>query len=103
MQEGPCSRVRDEGFGAYALLSRHGGVVDRWGDFPWAREMLHQDPKEVHDGGLQNHVYTHDHELEESRCIQGEGFRPHHIQAIDCLSHVFGQHQGRYILCNKHS
>lgn len=28
------NKVGDVRLGAHALLSRHGGVVDRWGDFP---------------------------------------------------------------------
>lgn len=51
----------------YGLLSRYEGVVDRWRDFPWSRQILHSNIEEIQDGGLQNHVYTHDQELEEGR------------------------------------
>ena len=45
-------RVRDEGLGDDALLSRHGGVAEcRW-NLPWTKEVCSRDPEEVQDDGL---------------------------------------------------
>ena len=52
-------RVRDEGLGYDALLSRHEGVTKfRWNP-PWTREVCSGDPEEVRDDKLQRHSHTY--------------------------------------------
>jgi hypothetical protein len=67
-------------------------VVARWRDFPWTREIHSGDLEEIQDSRLLANVYTHGYKLEENRCFQAGGSRPYLIQAVDGLSHVFGQH-----------
>lgn len=62
---------------------------------------MHRDPEEIWDGGLKSHVYSHDHELEEDRCIQREGYGTHLVQVVDRFSHVSSQGQAIHILCSK--
>ena len=54
-----CFRVRDEGLGYDALLSRHGGVAKCGWNLPWTREVCGGDPEEFQDDGLQGHVHAY--------------------------------------------
>jgi hypothetical protein len=65
VQEGPFFRVRDEGFGVYALLSRVRGVVASWSDFPLTWEVCSGDYEAIWNAKLQAYVYTHGNQPEE--------------------------------------
>ena len=70
LQEESGSRVRHEGIGVDALFPRIRSVAEVWGDLPWSRKICYKYSEEVQNAGLQTHVYTHDHQLEEDRCIK---------------------------------
>ena len=47
-----------------------GSVAEGWGDLLWARKIHYIYFEEVQNAGLKTHVYAHDYQLEENRCIR---------------------------------
>ena len=70
-QERSCFIVWDDRPWVDALLFGHGGVAGGWTCFPRARKICRKCSEEILDGGVQAHVHTHDHQLEEASCFWG--------------------------------
>jgi hypothetical protein len=64
VQEGPCFRVQDEGFGVDALIFGVIGVTTRCSDFPWKVDVCSGDSEEIWYAGLYTYVYLHGDQLE---------------------------------------
>ena len=92
LQKEPCSRIRHEGYGVDALFSMIGSVAEEWGDLPWSREICDRYSEEIQNAGLSTYGDTHHHQLEEDRCIRGQGSQPHLVQTSHWVAHVSGQH-----------
>eukprot|EP00253_Pinus_taeda_P032566 PITA_32566 len=57
-------------------------LAKEWGDLPWARNICYRNFEEIHNARLPTHGYSHDHQLEENRCIRRQGSEPHLIQIL---------------------
>ena len=95
LQEGPCKRVQDEGYGFDVVLPRFEGVAGRWRDIFWIREVHLWNPLEIPYAWLLGHGYSSRYYLEERGCFYKRGSWCHYLQTIGGVLYVLGGHKAQ--------